>query len=504
MYAKVGRFCVAHRRAVLVSWLAVFVVGIVVGGGVFARLKESNGSASIESVKGFNLLDDARSSGPGAVAVVDGARVNDPATRAAVARVTARLRALPHVQSVVNAYSSLDLRLRAKDGKASLIVLSVAKNEDDPMAMHRDVDRIRDTVRGQVPGATVRVGGDLGVMRDEMMATQDDLILGELIALPILLVALVFVFHGVPAALLPLAGALVTTAGALLPVLAVSHVTDVASYAVDVIILFGLALAVDYSLLIVNRFREERAPGADPLTSVERTTASAGRTITYSALTVAAALSGLFAFNNPTFTSLALGGIPTVLVALLAGLTLVPALLAGWAETIRPVERLSADDGFFGRLARRVQRHPALVAVGVAALLIAAAIPFLNVNYGSGDPRILPRGAESRQVAQVLLARFPGKQADPVQVVAQLPAGDPRVRAYAAKLKQHSGVAAVEIEQGLHGNVSAINVIPTGTSQGRQAQALVHQLRADRPDYRSYISGQAAFLADFKAQIADR
>src|SRR4051812_4244115 len=425
MYAKVGRFCVAHRRAVLVSWLAVFVVGIVVGGGVFARLKESNGSASIESVKGFNLLDDARSSGPGAVAVVDGARVSDRATRAAVERLTVKLRALPHVQSAVNAYSSRDPRLRAKDGNASLIVLSVAKNEDDPMAMHRDVDRIRDAVRGAVPGAAIRVGGDLGVMRDEMMATQQDLVMGELIALPILLVALFFVFHGVRAALLPLAGALVTTAGALLPLLAVSYATDVASYAVDVVILFGLALAVDYSLLIVNRFREERAAGADPLAAVERTTASAGRTITYSALTVAAALSGLFAFNNPTFTSLALGGIPTVLVALLAGLTLVPALLAGWAEKIRPVERLSADDGFFGRLARRVQRHPALVAVGVAALLIAAAIPFLNVNYGSGGPRIPPPRGESPQGAETPVARVPGQQGGPPHGRAPPPTQDP-------------------------------------------------------------------------------
>ncbi|HVI37713.1 MAG TPA: MMPL family transporter, partial [Gaiellales bacterium] len=385
-----------------------------------------------------------------------------------------------------------------------MIVLTVRKNDDDPMAMHRDVDRIRDAVKGQVPGARVRIGGDLGVMRDEMMATQRDLFMGELIALPILLIALFFVFHGVRAALLPLAAALVTTAGALLPLLAVTHFTDVASYAVDVVILFGLALAVDYSLLIVNRFREERATGADPLTSVEHTTESAGRTITYSALTVAAALSGLFAFNNPTFTSLALGGIPTVLVALLAGLTLVPALLAGWAGRIRPVERQTADDGFFGRLARRVQRRPALVAVGVAALLVAAAIPFLKANYGSGDPRILPRGAESRQVAESLLSRFPGKQADPVQVVARLPAGDPRVQAYAARLEQHPGVAAVEMEHGLHGDVSAIDVIPSGTSQGDRAQALVRQLRGERPGYRTYISGQAAFLADFKTQIADR
>jgi RND superfamily putative drug exporter len=370
------------------------------------------------------------------------------------------------------------------------------------MAMHKDLDRIRDTVKGQVPGATVRVGGDLGVMRDEMATTQRDLFTGELIALPILLVALYFVFHGVRAALLPLAGALVTTAGALLLLLGITNLTDVASYAVDVVILFGLALAVDYSLLIVNRFREERATGAPALVALERTTASAGRTITFSALTVAAALAGLFAFNDPTFTSLALGGISTSLIALAAGLTLVPSLLAHWADKIHPSERMVADAGFFGRLARRVQRHPWAVALGVSGLLVAAAIPFLSANFGSGDPRTLPRSIESRTVFDTLVARFPGKQADPVQVVARLRADDTRVQDYAARLKRMPGVAAVEMEQGLRGDVSAINVIPTGTSQDNTAQRLVRTLRADRPGYRTYVSGSAAFLSDFKHQIS--
>src|SRR4051794_627038 len=473
MYARLGRACFEHRRAVLLSWLAVFVVGIVVGGGVFGRLKDSNGGSSTESVKGFNILDDAGTTGPSAIAVVDGARVADPRTRAAVQRLTANLRRLPDVRSVVNAYGSPDPRLRAKDGRASLIVVTVRKNDDDPMALHEDVDRIRDAVKGRVPAAAGRVGGELGVMRGGMAAPRCDLVKGELIALPILLVALFFVFHGVRPALLPLAGALVTTAGALLLLLGVSHLTDVASYALDVVILFGLALAVDYSLLIVNRFREERAAGAGAPVALERTVASAGRTITFSALTVAAALAGLFAFRDPTFTSLALGGISPSRVALAAGLPLVPALLAHWAGKIPPAERMVADDGFFGRLARRVQRHPWAVALGVSALLVAAAVPFLSAHFGSGDPRTLPRSIESRQVADTLVARFPGKQADPVQVVARLRADDARVRAYAARIQRMPGVAAVAMEQGLRGNVSAIDVIPAGTSQDTAALALV-------------------------------
>jgi uncharacterized membrane protein YdfJ with MMPL/SSD domain len=127
--------------------------------------------------------------------------------------------------------------------------------------------------------------------------------------------------------------------------------------------------------------------------------------------------------------SLAIGGIATTALALAAGLTLIPALLAGWGRKITPIAPVSAEDGPFGRLARRVQRRPIIVVVLAGATLVAAGLPFLSVNYGSGDPRTLPASFESRQVNDTLLARFPGKQADPIQVVAQLPGNDPRAQA---------------------------------------------------------------------------
>jgi putative drug exporter of the RND superfamily len=503
MYAALGGFCFRYRRWILLGWLLLFVAGILIGGQVFQRLKDSNGGSSAESVQGFNFVDRAARTGPSAVVLVNGPPVDAAGTRSSVAALTARLERLPHVTGAVNAYSTADPQLRAKDGRASLVVVSVQKT-DDAMVMHGDVDAIRSAARGAVPGAQVKVGGDLAVMRDEMMATQSDLYKGELIALPILLLALLLVFRGWRAAVLPIFAALVTSAGALLLLLGVTHITDVASYAVDVVILFGLALAVDYSLLMVNRFREERAAGAGVPAAVELAASRAGRTVTFSALTVAASLAGLFVFQNPTFTSLALGGIATVLVALAAAVTLIPALLAAWGPKLKAAPRQVADDGFFGRLARWVQRQPWLVAAGVTALLVAAALPFLRVNYGSGDPRILPRGAESRQVAQTLLADFPGRQASPIQVVARIPASDPRVAAYAAALKDQPGVAAVSIEPGLRGPVSAINVTAFGPAQGQAAQHMVQTLRDHRPAFRTYVTGQAAFLIDFKSDIAHR
>jgi putative drug exporter of the RND superfamily len=503
MFATVARFCVRHRRWVLLAWVLLFVAGIVIGSQVFSHLKDSNGSGGSESVRGYNIMTNVGNMGPSALVLVQGPPVNAPSTRTSVQALTARLARLPLVTGAVNAYISSDPRLRASDGHASLIVVSVRKNT--PMkAQMMAVSNMRSTARGAVPGAQVKVGGDLGVNQDNMVASQNDLFRGEAIALPILLIALFFIFGGIRAALLPIFAALATSAGALILLMAMTHVTEVASYATDVIILFGLALAVDYSLLMVNRFREARAAGAGVDAAVEHTAATAGRTVTFSALTVAASLAGLFAFGDPTFTSVAVGGIATVAVALAAALTLIPALLAAWGPKLKAARRQAAEDGFFGRLARRVQRQPWLAAAGVTAVLLAAALPFLHANYGLGDPRTLPASSESRQVAATLAAGFPGMRADPVQVVAAIPASDPRIAAYAATLVHQPGVAAVSVEHGLRGNVAAIDVTPAGSAQSATAQHLVAALRAHRPAFRTWVTGSAAFLIDFKAQIIHR
>jgi RND superfamily putative drug exporter len=489
----------------LAAWALLFVVGMALGGQVFGHLKDSTGGSGSESVKGLNLMDDANPHGPNLMALIDGKLVDDPATRAAVLAAKAKVEKLAGVANVTTAYDVHDPRLRSTDGDASLMLIDVTKTDtDDQMAMHRQVDEIRDALKGAVPGATVRVGGDLAFSRDAMSQTQKDLLMGEAIAMPILLIALVLVFRGVRVALIPIAGALVTVAGAMLLLLGTTKVTDVGSYAVDVVTLFGIALAVDYSLLMANRFREQRAAGADVLEATSRTTEAAGRTITFSAMTVIASLAGLFAFGDPTFSSLAIGGIATVLFALAAGLTLVPALLAVCANHLGHMPRQVAGEGFFGRLARRVQKRPVIVAVATSAGLIALAIPFFGAVFSNGDPRTLPKSIESRQVADRLTDAFPAKQSDPVIVVGARPASDPAVAAYVKHLESLPGVAAVSIETGLRGNVSAIDVVPDGSVQGPVAQHLVSELRADRPGYTSYVTGQAAYLVDFKHKIATR
>jgi putative drug exporter of the RND superfamily len=503
MFAAIARFCVKHRGKVLAAWMLLFAAGIVIGGQVFHHTKDSNAGGRSESAQGSAILDRAASMGPTAVVLVQGPPVDTSGTRAAVQALTARLDRLPLVTGAVNAYTSPDPMLRARDGRASLIVVSVRKS-DDMMAQSMTVDQMRAAARGAVPGAQVRVGGGLAVMSDNMNATSNDLTRGALLSLPVVLLALLFIFRGLRAALLPVAASLATIAGALLLLREITHVMNVASYATDVIILFGLALAVDYSLLMVSRFREARAAGADITGAVEHTAATAGRTVTFSALTVAASLAGLFAFGNPVFTSVAIGGIATVLIAMAAALTLIPALLATWGPKIKPAPRQDAEDGFFGRLARRVQHRPWLAAAGITALLAAAAIPFLHASYGLGDPRTLPQSSQSRQVALDLAAGFPGMRGEPIQVVAAIPASDPRITSYAATLARQPGVASVSLEHGLRGSVAAIDVTPAGTGQGVVAQHLVQALREHRPAFRTWVTGSAASLVDFRSEITQR
>jgi RND superfamily putative drug exporter len=425
------------------------------------------------------------------------------AVRQAVLRAAARVAKVGGVTGVVTAYTNGDPMLRSADGLASLIEISTAKT-DDMMQMHQEVADVRNVLSGSVPGATVKVGGELAVMRDGAVTSESDLVRGELIALPILLVALLLVFRGLRAAVIPILGALVTAAGALLLLLVVTGVIDVSGYAVDVVALFGLALSVDYSLLMVNRFREERGAGYDAADAVVRAVAAAGRTITYSALTVMASLTGLFAFGDPTFNSLAVGGIATTLIALLAGLFLIPALLACWGPKIKPELGAASEDGAFGGVARWVQRRPAAVATVCAVGLVALAVPFLSVSYGSGDPRLLPRSFESRAVADTLLARFPGKQAEPIMVIAQRPADDPAARTYTEHIKSLPGVADVTVEDTVGTQLSVIDVVATGSTQGAAAQNVVRALRADRPSYATFVSGSAAFLIDFQGRITTR
>src|SRR4051812_46495643 len=204
MLTALGSWSYRRRRWVMAAWAVIFVIGIAIGSQVFNQLKDSPGGSGNESIKGFNLIDHANPHGQEVIALINGRPVNDPATKAAVLTAKATLAKLPAVTDITTAYDVNDPRLRSSDGHASLMLITVKKtNMNDQMAMHQQVGDIRTALAHSVPGASVTVGGDLAFSRDMMTQTQKDLLMGEAIAMPILLLALVFVFRGVRVALIP-------------------------------------------------------------------------------------------------------------------------------------------------------------------------------------------------------------------------------------------------------------------------------------------------------------
>jgi RND superfamily putative drug exporter len=500
VFARLGRFCFVHRRLVVLVWLVVLVLGGVIGGQVFGRLTPSNGSAGAESVQGLARLDATDRFGGQVLAVVDHVNARDPSVRAAVLAAAADVRRIGGVGRVLDPYEPAGQSLVARDQRAVLLQVDLTKDDSrDDQAVAAATARLRQ-LADTSPGARVLIGGDR-VVTDEINAqVEKDTKFGETVALPVTLLVMVFIFGGLVAAGIPFLGALFSIAGGLLALLLFSHVMDLDPSVVSVTTVMALGLSIDYSLLMVSRYREERGLGLSTSDAVERTLATAGRTVTFSALTVATSLSGLFVFQTPIYRAIGAAGVSVVVVALLGSLTLVPALLGFFGRRVRAPSRPVPDEGFFSRLARATQRRAVVVTVGCGVLLLTAGIPFLHANFQNTGADLLPKSFESRQQADLLAARFPGGDQEPLLVVART---DTRsLDAWARALKGQPDVAGVAPAERRSANLSVVEVTPTGDGQSAAAQRLVHRLRAERPPAQSWVTGQAAFLVDFKHEVA--
>jgi len=500
MFAAIGRFTYRRRRLVAFVWLGIFVVGILVGPRVFAHLDSGNGlRGNAESVVTLQRLNQATKRGTEVTALLDGRDVHDPALRASVAAAVADLRARPDVRRVIDPVATPVPALLASDRRAMLLEVEL---RDDLSVSQENQASDQVTRLRRISAPRVLVGGNRAANLDFQDRAQKDLERGEMIALPFVVVLLFLIFRGVVALLVPLVVALVAIAGALLVLLGVSQLTDTSTYSVNVITMLGIGLAVDYSLLIVSRFREERA-GHEAAAAIERTLATAGRTVAFSGLTVAIALSGLLVFAVPFLRSMAWGGIGVVLVAMVAAITLIPALLGLWGRRIKPARATRSDHGVFYRVSRVVQRFAwALVPLLVVGLALLA-VPFAHAKLENSGVEALPRSSSVRQLFETLRDRFPGRGSDPIIVLAEINPADPQAQAFVARVRALPGVASVAPHQGVPPVVTVLDVTPDGPSQGAVATRLVSQIRGLERPVAVYVTGSAAFLGDYRDTLAE-
>ena len=458
-----------------------------------------------ESERAAQAIWQAAPSGEVIYAVADGRAASDPGLRSSVDGVATRLDTMPGVEGVTTPWTDVaagaqpNARGVARDGRAVGIVVQLQPGFDGGPAVDAVVRELR-----TVDAPRVLVSGD-SLLDDEMDAQAGhDLARAELLSMPVVLVLLLVIFGGIIAAGLPVLVAIVGVAATLGALALASLVTDVSVYSVNIVTMLGLGLAVDYALLLVSRFREERAVDPDVDAALRRTLATAGRTVAFSGLTVAASLAGLLVFPDDFLKSMGLASLSVVLLDMLAALTLMPALLAVVGHRITPARATSGDRGLFVWLTRVVRRRRVAVIALITVALALAATPFLGVHYADPDSRSLPASSPSRQVDELVHSRFndPG-DVDPVTVVARGAIARDALTAYVDTLQGLDGVRGVSVREGVPG-FTVIDVAPRGSEQGPIAQRLVREVRAMDAPAPVEVTGDAAELVDYESALADR
>jgi RND superfamily putative drug exporter len=484
---------------VFAAWALVLVVSVLVGGSVTDRLRtDAEGKKGTEAGQVLDRLDDMGAGSPDVVGLVDGLRVDDPATTALLTSTVEDLRTIPGVVAVDSA--ATNPLLVSTDGNGALIGVVLDPNlgdgaEDDAVdAVSERLRAIEETTAPDGTSPEVLVGGEAVLAEENVQQSEKDLRKAELISLPIVLVLAVVIFGGLLAASLPLGIALVSVPGALLVLSLLTRVMDLHLFALNAATMLGLGLAVDYALLMVNRFRDERAAGHDIPRAVERTLVTAGTTVMFSALTVAVALLGFVVFDNDVFRSIGIGGIGVVLFAMTAALTLLPAVLASFGHRIKPARVTARTGHYFHRIATIVQRRALLVATLVAVGLAVLAIPFTQARLEVPGAESLPRSLETRQLFDEEQARFVIGGDDPITVIADADAD--QLDDYIATISGIDGVRGLQVRPETTSGVTVIDVLPEGPAQGSTAERVVNEIRDLDAGVRTQVGGPAAMLID--------
>jgi RND superfamily putative drug exporter len=400
----------------------------------------------------------------------DGARADD--VTAAGRRIVDVAQGNPNVLAVVSPWNTTQqagAALYSDDGEHALVVLELRGGESQGPGYATDlVDAVNREVLTDFGAVTMQAGGSAMVFAQITGQTLRDVLIMESIAVPLSLLVLIWVFGGLLAASLPVVVAAVAIAGCLAVLRLIAVWADVSIFALNLTTALGFALAVDYTLLLVSRYRDEIADGADPDRAVRTTMSTAGRTIVFSALTVALSMATLVLFPIPFLRSFAYAGVATVVLCAVAALVLTPALIVVLGDRVVPRQgrhrRSAPESRFWHRSTAFVIRHALLLGVAGAALLVALGVPFLNAEWGNPDDRALPRSASAHQVGDVLREEFPSLSGTESIVVVDDANGltDGDWQDYAVAVSQIADVTAVSAPTGTYAQGRQVGPVTTG------------------------------------------
>jgi RND superfamily putative drug exporter len=537
---KLGLLMVRHRWWVVALWAAVLVPSLVLAPRVTSALTSGFGEADTESRVALRLMADRLGVPESSITLVfssDELQATDPRYVQAVEETVAPLRDIPEVMRVVTYYTTNNPHMISADGHTTYGFVLLDAQIDAGIDLFPE---IRKQLR---PGELqVWATGGIAIFSDLNEASESDLRRAEIIALPLVLIALVVIFGSIVAAGLPLVMGLVSITTTLALVYLLAQTTDMSIFVLNIASFLGLGMAIDYTLLMVSRFREELASRTVE-EAVAVTCATAGKAILFSAATSVIGLSGLLFFDFMMLRSLGIGGMAVILLSMLLALSLVPALLGALGERVNSlsvIPRSVGEGRFWFRLSAWVMRHPLLVIVPVITGLLLLGLPFLDVKPGTPWASVLPDDAEARRGWQVAADEFGPGELAPIVLIATSetsvlsPENVGAVYDFARRLEEDPRVARVDSIVSLGAGLSRqgyqrlytsrspgqlggpevataldelvsdsrdaimIRVVSTSHPVSDETKALVAEIRRDRPagDLETFLTGVTPDVTD--------
>ena len=509
MFEKLSSAIVARKKLIFSLFIISVITAGAIGSAVFSRLDSGGYSdPGSDSAKAFEYLTDVFNvKDPSVVLVVetpDG--VTKPDAIATATKLESAIKAEAGVGSTLSYWSAGGSpTLESIDGKSAFLFIY---SEDNEWSSFQDLGkRIQEKYDGKYENLKIYASGG-GVFAHAINSKiSKDLALSEAISIPLTFILLVFVFGGLVASAMPLLVGVSAILGSFLLIYLLTLFTGVSIFALNLITGLGLGLGIDYSLLIVNRFREELHAGKSVDESIKRTVNTAGKTVFYSGMTIVITLASLTLFPQMFLKSFGYAGVTVVIMAVLGSLIALPALLAILGDRIdKVVIRRSAitpkEDGRWAQTARFVMRKPVAVVTLSLILLTVLAAPIKNIVFSQVDSRVLPASNSAATAARVISDRFGGQEGNPIEII--VPKGalmGTQINQYTSEIAQVPGIMRIGNSQvsGDDVRVTAIHSMPPRTPE---AEVLIKELRKIRAPEGTLIGGVAADYADAQIGIA--
>jgi uncharacterized membrane protein YdfJ with MMPL/SSD domain len=509
MFNALARLAQRRGRIVVIGAFVAAIAAGAIGGSVAKQLDPYGADdKNTEAVQANDRLEAAGYRETGLIVLLENANVDQASTKARVAALSKKISSDADVAKVTGFYNTGSRAFVSSNGDATYLAVTLKPTGDK--AGQDAAKRISASLDGE---PNVTVGGFLMAQEQVNKQVEKDLRTAEMLAFPLLFLLSLLFFRSLAASGLPLLVGGLAIVGTFFGLWVASQFISVSIFALNLTTGLGLGLAIDYSLFMVSRYREEIAKDGPGLPAMTRTMNTAGRTVLFSSLTVAAALASLLVFPQRFLYSMGLGGAMVALLAAAISLIVLPAILALLGERInalspkflqRRAERDArpAHEGFWYRLSRMVQRRPGRIAIAAAAFLLFLGIPFYSIKFTWVNAQILPNSASAKQVDDVIRADFPPFRDTPVNVVVA-GAGAKAAAAVQAEVQKMPQVAETLPPQQYGGGLTLIQAISKSDYLDQGSRDLVHQIRdlPPPPGSEVQVTGTAAGFIDFQSSL---